>query len=724
VTERVANSPSSLLRGLLATVIYSVFSLAFFARGLIGVFASTYIGQNTTDPSAFMWFLDWWPYALSHGLNPMFTKLLWAPEGTTLAWSTPIPLPAIVAWPITHSFGPIAAYNVLCLAAPVLAAFSAYLLCRWITGEFWPSVLGGFIFGFSPYMLGQILAHIDLVMVFPIPLAVLAALKHYSGELNLFRFVLALAALLVVQFLCFPELVATMTIFAGFGFLIAMLVIPDRRGVARLLAPTAAAYALTTVALSPYLYAMLAERSPGHSIYPLTLYSADLANFVVPTATNLLGLLPVAKRVSATFAGLIYENGACLTIPLIVIAEAWRRRHWSEPATRLLILVLVVACVASLGPVLHLLGRPTIPMPWALFDKLPFVAIALPVRYSLYAFLVLAMLAALWFAQAETHRGIKIAAAAAVVVFLLPNPSAGFWTSAVDTPAMFRDGDWQRFIDPGEIIVPLPYARQGTSMVWQATAEMSFRMASGYTSVTPFEFDRLPIVGFLSGSIDLPEAALHLKAFVANKRISSIVASLADPDFATWQPVLNSMGLKPVSAPGALLYSIPKGAFEAYANADPNLLESRAVALRLDDLIEGCAGYAAREKPLGEISPLALERAGLLPPDWAVSSNPLVFHDYLVLPIRGRVAIAIGGTYPALEPLARRYSALAARIYYPYPRMWSPTEKYPTREIGPPMVFEFTPAELARAAAALKASPPPERTTPFLEYVSRDTAHR
>src|SRR5208337_1892107 len=39
-----------------------------------------------------------------------------------------------------------------------------------VTGAFWPSVLGGYIFGFSPYLLGEALGHLVCIAVFPVPL--------------------------------------------------------------------------------------------------------------------------------------------------------------------------------------------------------------------------------------------------------------------------------------------------------------------------------------------------------------------------------------------------------------------------------------------------------------------------------------------------------------------------------------------------------------------------
>ncbi len=38
-------------------------------------------------------------------------------------------------------------------------------------------------------------------------------------------------------------------------------------------------------------------------------------------------------------------------------------------------------------------------MPWALFGDLPVISIALPVRFMLYALLVISLIVAIWFAR-------------------------------------------------------------------------------------------------------------------------------------------------------------------------------------------------------------------------------------------------------------------------------------------------------------------------------------
>lgn len=164
-------------------LIYLALAIGFLGRGLFGHFTDRFFGQST-DPSFYLWYFRWWPYAIGHHLNPFFTRLVYAPDGVSLAWSTLIPLPSLIAAPLQHFVGPYAALSMLCLIQPPLAAFSAYLLCRRITGSFWPSLLGGFIFGFSAYMLGQVVAHLPHAITFPLPLAVLLALELFDGTIS------------------------------------------------------------------------------------------------------------------------------------------------------------------------------------------------------------------------------------------------------------------------------------------------------------------------------------------------------------------------------------------------------------------------------------------------------------------------------------------------------------------------------------------------------------
>src|SRR6266516_4157783 len=139
-------------QGLAALLLYAAIAIGLYVPPVIGRFSSSYVGVGRSDSKLYMWSLAWMPYALAHGLNPLSTNLVWAPGGVNLAWVTTLPAPAFAMIPVTKLFGTLVSYNVLLLAAPTLAGWGGYLVCNRVTHKFWPSVFGGYLFGFSTYM--------------------------------------------------------------------------------------------------------------------------------------------------------------------------------------------------------------------------------------------------------------------------------------------------------------------------------------------------------------------------------------------------------------------------------------------------------------------------------------------------------------------------------------------------------------------------------------------
>ena len=124
-------------------------------------------------------------------------------------------LSAILAAPLTALIGPLATYNTLALAAPALAAWAAYLLCRHLTDESLAAILGGWTFGFSSYVLGETLNHLNLALVATLPLILLVAIRLIEESLPRVRATLLLAGLIALQFLIFTEVAATATLVGG-----------------------------------------------------------------------------------------------------------------------------------------------------------------------------------------------------------------------------------------------------------------------------------------------------------------------------------------------------------------------------------------------------------------------------------------------------------------------------------------------------------------------------
>ena len=100
-----------------------------------------------------------------------------------------------------------------------------------------------------------------------------------------------------------------------------------------LLKPIAYGYAVALAVVSPYLYYFFIFGSGFGSspVFPATLFSADLLNLVIPTQVNELGAISFLRAISVKFPGSIGDSGACLSLPLIIVAVLYARRHSHQP---------------------------------------------------------------------------------------------------------------------------------------------------------------------------------------------------------------------------------------------------------------------------------------------------------------------------------------------------------------------------------------------------------
>ena len=112
---------------------------------------------------------------------------------------------------MTSAFGPVAAFNQLVLRALPARGIRAFLLCRHLTGRNGASILGGYVFGFSPYFLSHLQSHLVLILAFPVPLAILLTARLLEGTVRPRIFVPLMAVLLALQFGFSLELFASLT---------------------------------------------------------------------------------------------------------------------------------------------------------------------------------------------------------------------------------------------------------------------------------------------------------------------------------------------------------------------------------------------------------------------------------------------------------------------------------------------------------------------------------
>ncbi|MBI3362854.1 MAG: hypothetical protein HY023_17265, partial [Chloroflexi bacterium] len=129
--------------------------------------------DNYGDPLFNTWTLAWDWHALTTRPLDLFNANIFYPNPNTLAYSENQVVTALIAGPIDALTGnPILALNFVVLLSFPLTALAAYALILHLTGSQRGALIGGFIFGFAHYRLGQ-LSHVQLLTSFWLPLTLL-----------------------------------------------------------------------------------------------------------------------------------------------------------------------------------------------------------------------------------------------------------------------------------------------------------------------------------------------------------------------------------------------------------------------------------------------------------------------------------------------------------------------------------------------------------------------
>jgi hypothetical protein len=549
---------------IVSLLVYLAVSVLLFGLPVLDDPTHKYIGLGpSADAEAYMWFLSWWPHALLEGVNPFITDRLWAPVGVNLTWTNSMPAGSLLVSPVTLLLGPVAAHNVIYVLAPATGAWAAFLLCREVTNAFWPSLAGGYIFGFSSYELGHILGHTSHVPTIFVPLIVLLVVRFLRGGVAPVPFTLLLAGALTLQFLFATEILLTFTLFGAMAFALALLLVRDLRPMlTRITALVAGAYCICAAILSPFLYYLVTR--PRNEFQPSEPYSIDLANFVVPTPLAALHHSTLG-RLTADFTAGYVESTAYLGLPIIAIVVAYVWRYWRMPVARLLIVILGLVSLASLGPTLRVGGSEVVPSLWWLFHRLPTIGHVLPSRFTLYIFLVAGVIVALWLADRRVGTRLRIAAGLLAVVFLLPDiarpywKDTPFWKGEITTEPFFTDGLYADHLDRDENVLVFPYAFSGSGMLAQARTDMYYRMAGGYaSSAIPDEFWRWPVLPtFFSGEAG-PDFDDQFRAFTCGNDVRAVV--IHPSGLVPWEALISqAVNSAPEEAGGVSVYRIPWG---------------------------------------------------------------------------------------------------------------------------------------------------------------------
>jgi hypothetical protein len=467
------------------------------------------------DTSLFTWFLDWPAYAISHGLNPLYSTAVHVPFGVNLLANTSVLVVGVVLAPVTWLFGPVATLNVALTLAPVLSALAMFvLLRRWVS---WApaAFVGGLFYGFSPFVLVSLTdAHLMLGLA-PVPPLVVACLDEMlmRQRRRPVPMGIGLGLLVVLQFFIGTEVLVIMAIMAvvGMAFVAGWAAWRHRqafRDRARhaLVGLAAAAATAGILLILPAWYALDGPDHFSGSVWPGLIggitrgQGTKLENYPFGSSrlTNLITTFQ--DHVFGGYQGttLSYQYfGIGILVVLALGVVVWRhdRRLWLFGA------VGVVSVVLSLGT------KTADWLPWRFLAHLPLLQNILPYRFVLITYLAASVMLGLilehvyldvnrrvagvghhspagstplpW-AAPRRWAGAVVAVMVAVVSLAQPvaylSQIVPMDTNPVDLPTWFTTVAPHLRGHQVLLVLPAPFTSFDNAMTWQAVDNMSFTM--------------------------------------------------------------------------------------------------------------------------------------------------------------------------------------------------------------------------------------------------------
>lgn len=506
-----------------------------------------------SDPIGFTWWLAVACHWVTHGGDLFHPSFVNAPVGISTLWNTSVLGLGLPASPVTAVAGPVVAYNLLVLLGLALDGWvMAIAAGRWMSRP--AGVVAGALLGFGAYAVAQAQAHLHLTFfVYPVLLLLLGTDLLRGAPPRRVALYVALAT--VWQFFVSTEVLATSVVFLAVLGVVAVVLHPGvRRRVRPLVTAFAVGLAGATASLAyPLAYLWATPTRTSFASQPAKLYSANLANLIVPTPLDLFD--PKA----GIFGGNLAEGGLYLGAPLLLALVLGAIATWERPLTRVLVVAGGCMTVLSLGPeVRYHNAIVRLPMPWTLLSHLPLLGDALPARLDGYVYLCAAALAGIavyagLLRRATIDRILLGLLALACFVTLLPRPFAAvpavvpryFTSPAVDA------------IPAGSVVQTVPAVTTTTMnpLLWQATAGYRYR-----TTGTFWEGGPVAAGTVFSAWISGGKPAAHLEVLACRTlRRTRTAAVLVAPSAP--RPVVREVahltGADPRREGGMIVFSLP-----------------------------------------------------------------------------------------------------------------------------------------------------------------------
>lgn len=390
------------------------------AYGLLTVFATRPVAWRFfsgvpgfgQDDFQFLWNFWWVRKAfLEMGVNPLFTPMLFHPQGASLAFHTlSLYNTLLLGVPFRDLLGAAGTFNFAYLSAFALTAYGTYRLVLRVTGDRPAGLAAGLVLAFSPYHFAHV-QHLNVTSVQFLPFYVLALL-NLRDRPSPARGVLAGGVFVLLALSSWHYAVFALYFTLLFGIWFALGPGKQMRRGPQLRSLFVAAVT-AAVLLSPLVVPMIraaARGDFGKLSGGTRSASADLLAFFVPSpfhpwTRGWAALQSLYGTFSASWEeGTVFLGYSALFLGALGAARVWRRgaQFWAA--------AMVAFCLLALGPDLQVrgeerLGFTRLPYNWFVM-KVPFLnAARSPARFVSVAVLCLSVLVGYGLRELTKGRG-------------------------------------------------------------------------------------------------------------------------------------------------------------------------------------------------------------------------------------------------------------------------------------------------------------------------------
>jgi uncharacterized membrane protein YqaE (UPF0057 family) len=526
-----------------------------------------YIG-GPTDPFSFIWLYHWWQFALSKGINPLFSNYVWAPEGISLSFM-PIPVPALIMLLLTKNLGAIASYNIVQLLMEPLGAFGAFILIKYLLKNNFAALIGGFLYGFSPYALGHV-TFTNLDILFPIPLLIYFIIKYLRNELSDLLFVIIETLLFIIMIGFSTEIFAIVVFFGTFsmGFVFIYFALIKKTSLTQIIKKfiyILAPIIITFVLYIPILFAMMKNYSISAPNINFSVYPSDMLSWLIPAPSSLLASLNLFHF---SYNNLQIEDNTFFGLPLLLISLYILFKNKTKFEYESLFVVLIFLLISNLSVEIIFNNIPLIPNPgMIIYSHIPLIKNAMPNRFGLYIWLILAFSFGLFWVDKKISSRTKVVMLILVLIFWFPQKGINRGSALI--PSFFLNHNYENYIMKNSNVLILPYAHTGPSMLYQSLSNYYFKMPEGYTtSALPDNyFNDFSLYMFLTNPTSVNQVSREeFTQFIKIKDINYVIVvpydsgsfqgSVSSSEFYFWNKSLTSYGYFGRSVDGVIVYKV------------------------------------------------------------------------------------------------------------------------------------------------------------------------